>query len=204
MNTEKVLSTSAVILICGFDFCAIAGDTRLTMYDRGMQSIKSNKFHKVFKLNNNILYGVTGYFDEEDGIGPFVGEYITDKNYYIENAVVEVQKFRKRCSKLPAQTFLLAGKGRPGNFAAAVLPFKQGERECQPDLDVPGNGQCWLRFSVPSMSEQAAEQIIQHKIENTMPFTSLDVLTSHMKNAVKEISKVDKTVNSNIDIFTII
>ena len=81
MNTEKVLSTSAVILICGFDFCAIAGDTRLTMYDRGMQSIKSNKFHKVFKLNNNILYGVTGYFDEEDGIGPFVGEYITDKNY---------------------------------------------------------------------------------------------------------------------------
>lgn len=29
MNTEKVLSTSAVILICGFDFCAIAGDARL-------------------------------------------------------------------------------------------------------------------------------------------------------------------------------
>lgn len=54
------------------------------------------------------------------------------------------------------------------------------------------------------MSEQTAAQIIQHKIENTMPFTSLDVLTSHMKNAVKEISKVDKTVNSNIDIFTII
>ena len=106
--------------------------------------------------------------------------------------------------KASRSNFFVGRKSRPGNFAAAVLPFKQGERECQPDLAMPGNGQYWLRFSVPSMSEQTAAQIIQHKIENTMPFTSLDVLTSHMKNAVKAISKVDKTVNSNIDIFTII
>mgnify|MGYP004511397573 CR=1 FL=1 len=195
---------SAVILICGSNFCAIAGDTRLTGYKDNNSYIENNKFHKVFQLNKNVIYGVTGYFNEEDGINPFKDEYITDKNYFIENAILEIQKFRKRCEKLPPQTFLLAGKSKNGSFAAGVLAFTNGERECKPDLAVPIGGQYWLRFSIPNIKIEAAQDIIQHKIEKTMPFPSLNVLTSHMKNTIKQISRMDNTVNSNIDILTIV
>ena len=162
------------------------------------------KFHKVFKLNNNIIYGKTGFFNEKDSFDPFEGEYITDKNYYIEDAVVEGQNYRKRCEELPPQTFLLAGKSRAKTFAAAVLSFKQGELECVKDLAVPTGGQYWLRFSVPNMNIDKTNEIITRKIEKTMPFPSLNVLESHIKNAVKEISKLDNTVNSNIEVFSII
>lgn len=194
---------SAVILICGSNFCSVAGDTRLTEYKDGCPFTVSNKFHKVIQLNKNVIYGVTGYFDDTDGIDPFKNEYITDKNYYIENAILEVQKFRKRCEKLPQQTFLLAGKGRNGTFAAGVLSFKDGERECKPDLAVPQSGQYWLRFSVPCSATNEVGKIVQSKIENTMPFPSLNVLASHMKNAIKEISKIDNTVNSKVEVLTI-
>lgn len=203
IEPERVFSMSAVILICGSNFCAIAGDSRLMRYQGGNETVESNKFRKVFKPNKNVIYGVTGFFSEEESLAPFKNKRITDRNFFIEDAVVAVQKHRKKSESLPPQTFLLAGKSREGKFAAAVLSYKRGETECSPDLAVPTGGQYWLRFSVPRVPVGQASEIVSRKIESTMPYPSLDVLSSHMKNAVKEISKIEKTVNTNIDVETV-
>ena len=202
MGNEEVLSVSAVILVCNGKFCSIAGDTRCMSY-KDEEKVLSNKFHKVFKLNANVIYGVTGQFYQSSDLRPFKYRPINDQNFYIEDAVLWVKQWRQTQKNLPPLTFFLAGKGRPGKIAGAILSFSAGSRECKSDLYVPGDKEYWVRCSAPNSSDEKIKSILYNKIEKTMPYPTVEMLTAHMKNAIKDISKIDRTVNSNIEVQTI-
>ena len=68
---------SAIIGICGTNFCSFLADTRRTYNSHFGYLVADDDTHKILKLNDNVIYEMTGLYDAEketitsaiDGIG---------------------------------------------------------------------------------------------------------------------------------------
>ena len=59
---------SAVIGVCGLNFCSFIGDRRRVTNGEKTWELIDDNTQKVFKLNNNVLFGMTGLYYTRDNI----------------------------------------------------------------------------------------------------------------------------------------
>lgn len=65
---------SAIIGVCGSNFCSLIADTRRTTNYDGVYVPTDDSTQKIFRMNDNLIFGATGYYNFGEAIlAPFDG-----------------------------------------------------------------------------------------------------------------------------------
>ncbi len=133
--SDKVwFNVSAVICVCGTNFCTLWGDTRRTINIGTDLVFENDTTEKVFKLNSRVVYGVTGLFKKDETVLTPVASIKnmeTASLKDVKNAVLSYLETRKDGEMgLPAN-FVIGGKDSSGVFCVYEIHFNIETREVE-------------------------------------------------------------------------
>ena len=190
---------SAIIAICGMNYCAFVADSRITLYDKNNTptGVVDNA-EKIFKINNNVLYGATGMFDwGETLFSPL--EIFANSNGLTVNAVYSAVKeymfgnleVLKRNQK---RTYLIGGKNSSGKFLLRVLKYDAVNNKILQEDYSPEDGVS-ICLALPSQAELQEERFREMAMQAVMDSRTDRDLVDNTARVIREIAHVDPTVS---------
>ena len=205
---NEVKHMSAIIAICGNNFCSLVADKRKTTYCESGPYVEDDNFDKIFKINDRVLFGATGIMWEKDILEPL--KSYPDKNTitlrqahkvtleYLEKNFVEKQL------KTP-RNYIVAGKDNKGIFTIYKLHYNIFECKVETEIYSASNGIFGMAFAAPEgfSPENIAKTInkIELAVQNS---TTHEELVLYLAEIIKQISDVNPFVGKNISVLTIV
>ncbi len=191
---------SAIIAICGKDFCTFVADLRLVSIDEnGNTKFNNDNTEKIFKLNNQLVYGATGVFNNsETFFSPL--KLFKDYSYLTVNSVccaVKEYMFSNltMLKRNKARTYLIGGKDNNGKFTLRVIKYDAPlNKIIEEDYTPPENGVAFC-LSLPTQAKLYEEQY-KLMVEKAIVDSSKDIdLVKNTASIIREIAHVDSTVS---------
>lgn len=186
---------SAILAVCGENFCAMASDGRMVEEPAKGDSpnILTEELPKVRKVNRNVCVGFAGDTLAAVRIVNALDEY--DVQYLTFEKIVKILRDRAReIEVLPLGIrFLVGGRGRKGGFQMATLG---SENNYEPDVR-PAQPGAYLIEGASAHTEigPMLEEYLRGGVEN---WRSLDDVAASMDACIQAIAKRDKTVNTKM------
>ena len=186
---------SAILAICGENFCAMASDGRMVEEPAKVDSpnILTEELPKLRKVNRNVCVGFAGDTLAAVRIVNALDEY--DVQYLTFEKIVKILRDRAReVETLPLGIrFLVGGRGRKGGFQMATLG---SENNYEPEVR-PAQPGAYLIEGASAHTEigPMLEEYLQGGVEN---WRSLDDVAASMDACIQAIAQRDKTVNTKM------
>lgn len=119
---------SVVLAVCGSNFCKFMSDGRLVRYDecKNIVLIHQESFPKVFKVNNNLLIGVSGDVLKAYNVVKEVMEHPKVNELSLEQIRnIIVNKGNSQTYDLLSVQILLGGKNSKNLFEFRYVQLKR-------------------------------------------------------------------------------
>ena len=192
---------SAIIGVCGVKFCAFIADMRVVTIDENdNENFANDNTQKIFKLNDNVLFGATGRFNRsEDFFSPlrrfsnFKGLTITAvcaavKEYMYGN--MDILKRNK------ARTYLIGGKDSSGTYTLRIIKYDAANNKIVYEDRTPMSAKTTsYALALPAqaqLQEPKFTLMLHGVIKNS---TSVQHVADGARAIIREIAKVDSTVS---------
>ena len=190
---------SAIIAICGMNYCAFVADLRITLYDKNSNPIGAvdNK-EKIFKINDNVLYGATGMFDFGETFSSplemfanFNGLTVTAVCSAVKEYMLGNLEVLKRNQK---RTYLIGGKNSSGKFILRVLKYDAVNNRILQENYSSEDGIA-ICMALPSQAELQEERFRRMAREAVLDSKTELELVNNTARVIREIAHVDPTVS---------
>lgn len=185
---------SAILAVCGENFCAMVSDGRMVEepVQAGKPKVITDDLPKLRKINQNVIVGFAGDVLAAVQIVNALDEY--DLRYMTLEKAVRVM--REKAATVPLQPvgvrLLVGGRGRKGGFLLTSLGSEQGF-EPQTQAARPGayliEGACSHTDIGPFLEEKVKP--------DTANWKSLDDVARTLDACIAAIAEQDKTVNTS-------
>ena len=186
---------SAILAVCGENFCAMASDGRMVEEPAKVDSpnILTEELPKLRKVNRNVCVGFAGDTLAAVRIVNALDEY--EVQYLTFEKIVKILRDRAReVETLPLGIrFLVGGRGRKGDFQMATLG---SDNNYEPEVR-PAQPGAYLIEGASAHTEigPMLEEYLQGGVEN---WRSLDDVAASMDACIQAIAQRDKTVNTKM------
>lgn len=186
---------SAILAVCGENFCAMASDGRMVEEpaEAGKLNILTEELPKLRKVNRNVCVGFAGDTLTAVRVVNALDEY--DVQYLTFEKIVKILRDRAReMEALPLGIrFLVGGRGRKGGFQMATLGT---ENNYEPEIR-PAQPGAYLIEGASAHTEigPMLEEYLRSGVEN---WRSLDDVAASMDACIKAIAEHDETVNTKM------
>lgn len=193
---------SAIIGICASNFCVFIGDMRRTKNDADSYVISDDSTHKVFKINNRLLFGATGLFLIEEDLTSALDSIEDLENATVMdalNAVLEYLEIHKH--KIPKmRNYLIGGKTETGRFI--VYEIHMNFETNQPEIisRMPESKEFGVSCSLPSKAMPMKNEYLSMVNNIIRTSGTFEELVQKVVGVIGEISKVDDTVGTNVEV----
>ena len=186
---------SAILAVCGENFCAMASDGRMVEEPAtlGKPNILTEELPKLRKVNRNVCVGFAG-----DNLAAVQAVNALDEysvQYLTFEKIVKILRDRAReVETLPLGIrFLVGGRGRKGGFQMATLG---SDNNYEPEVR-PAQPGAYLIEGASAHTEigPMLEEYLQGGVEN---WRSLDDVAASMDACIQAIAQRDKTVNTKM------
>lgn len=189
---------SAIIGICGNNFCSFAADGRLSKLDENFQfaGVIKDDFKKIKKLNDRLIYGAAGFLGRKDGLlDPFKNLY-TRKTLTMAAAKQMVTEYMvNNSSRSPLRTALLGGKDEVGHFC--IYTFKMTVGQTEPDVTLykpePPEKNFAMAYAIPHRCLEVASAATAEYFDMSR-MTSHSDLLSRMDYFIHCLAQVDQSI----------
>ena len=191
---------SAIIAVCGKTFCAFVADLRLVSIDEnGDIRFNNDNTEKIFKLNNQLVYGATGIFNSNETFFTPL-DFFEDYTYLTVNpicAAINEYMFSNlsMLKRNKARTYLIGGKDNNGEFTLHAIKYDATTNTIINEDYTPSEDGITFCLSLPSQAilyEENYKSMVKKAIINSS--TDLD-LVKNTSSVIKEIAKMDSTVS---------
>lgn len=189
---------SAIIAICSCDYCAFIADLRMVNINSNSTiTVNSNNIHKIFKLNNKLIFGATGKFENNENILSPLKMYPTYDylsfemldNAIHEYTITSISKIRS-CGN---RRYIFGGVTSDDEFCVKMYSYNaQTGRFCEDVLKPTSNGVGW-RLLIPSKAVTNQDKYTL-TIKNAIQTQSINKIIQSAQSVIKEISIIDDTV----------
>lgn len=200
------LGVSAVIGVCGENFCSFLGDTRRTENTSGnLYAFHDDETQKVFKLNNNLLYSITGLIDKNETLLTPLSAIRDLSQATIDDVCQSVlNDFESKKYTMPkARNYIIGGRDLLGKFT--IVYIHCNFETFKPDVQVykPQNGQFAVVCALPPRLHDQVDKYINmvDKIINSCKTHS--EMISKTATIIGKIADVDDTVNHTVQTVSI-
>ena len=155
---------SAIIGICGENFCSFIADTRLTAYFKKGHKTANDKTQKIFKINKCVLFGMTGVFWKNEKI-------LAPLDIYPDHSVVTLRMAYKAVIEYiegekyempPMRNYMIGGKDSKGKFCIyeVQVNFKTYEIETTLRIPEPPNTNYGISCGLPSKLHGREDELV--------------------------------------------
>ena len=195
---------SAVIGICGSNFCTLLGDTRALENGENMDWVlSSDKFHKVFQLETRTVIGMTGLLWEDEHPLSFMEGVKSIKD-------LTPKKARKYCCDFLAahrghfpsfRNYIIGGKEEDGHFVMHEIHYDDatGVVSEVPRNPTGGVNNYGLSLSLPAGVTEFMDIYVEWMRESISTAKRLDDIVSMAKKIICDVAGMDNSVNKKID-----
>ena len=205
---RTVYYMSMIMAVCGMNYCMMAGDRRRVTPDEDNIVPEDESFQKVFKINDHLLFGATGWFYRaEELLDPLAGVDLSTVS--IETAVAFVENYMtdniKRIINLQNRNYILAGREFDGQYC--IVSVRYNPNKCSVDEVVyrPDGvaGNIAYTLALPPSMVPVAKEYSDVFGTAIRACKSNDDLSKLMSNCIREVAKHDDTVNSDVDVYMV-
>lgn len=209
IGNEVLLHMSAVIGVCGTNFCTFWADGRMVSNSDGVIGVTSDHVQKIFKLNTHVLFGAAGWFDHRENIESAILN-INDVDHVsvntVQNAVVSyMETHTDILSKVKVRNYLVGGKMDNGKFIIYEIRWNN---ECKKievveRLPIPPASAYGISMMLPNASHEVHQHFLNRVATAISDSISLEQLIPKVADVIAAISTVDATVGKYVMQFTV-
>ncbi len=151
-NNKDLIYTSAVIGVCGENFCTFFADSRKIESVGSESQVANDNTKKIFKFNEKVLFGATGLFQkDEEMLTPFKGTH--RKKLTVDDTLKAAQLYAKKIAGNNAlssltRNYLIGGKCG-GRFCIHEIHINPGTREVELGIKQPGHNEFGISVCLP-------------------------------------------------------
>ncbi len=204
IDGEDVRIMSAVIAVCGTNFCTFAADRRMVIPDKNTFRCANDETDKIFKVNDRVLLGMTGIFwrwehltDPLDGCA----DLLSMSAAQVKDVVVA---YLDRPKTMPFQprNYLIGGT-EAGSFVIYEVHY-DGRIKVNKRTPLPPMFNFALSVSLPHTSENLAPHV------QTMVASGLQRCSAHhelipvLRRTLTWLSEQDDTIGPTQTVLSIL
>lgn len=191
---------SAIIGICGENFCALLADTRKTTNSRGTYVVADDNTQKIFRLNQNVILGAAGLFNYDESILSALDSISDKSGASLEDIYEAVCRYLEsnKYTIPPTRNYIIGGRGGDGRFCVYEVHMNFESYEIETTIRKPDSGEFAITCALPPRAVSMKESIIA-SVEKSI-HTSRTVNEALQKSAsvFYEIAQADDTVNTKV------
>lgn len=198
---------SAIIGVCGTNFCSFLADRRLTTTYEGKTKVVSDDFHKIFKINNHVLFGATGLFERIEAIVEPLGSFRKWGDLTVQAAYNAAVKYAEdHLFAMPlARNYLIGGKDGSGRFCMyeVHVNFETCKVETRDMTPQPPNSNFGVSCCLPLRLTDRVDEytdIVGKRVTNC---THHKEMLKQVADVIAQIADQDMTVGKQIEALTI-
>lgn len=199
---------SVLIAICGETYAILAADSRLTINSLDNKiKIINDDYHKIFKLNDNLIFGSAGqFFYSEPLTVPFYGKDYN--NLTLEEADNLIQGYMNEVfnilSPIGIRLYILCGKNKAGEMCLYQYQYNLYTQEkniykynaVKSDVDYSCIGLPPKLSNKLNEYDAKIQDILDKSVNKQDIFDGLIEL-------IEDVSTIDNTVGGNPEIITL-
>lgn len=205
---EGLKSVSMIIAVCGTNFCSFVADKRLVRWDKVHDpQVDSDNFHKIIKINDRVIFGMTGLFYPGEIITSPLDVYPNKETITLRQAAkATVDYFESAVSDISENRFyFIGGKDNKGTFGIYQIFFDRVSGKIVSNYLTPdppkNNFAMGVAFPPSYRSRGEIRQIqIASEIQHA---TRHDELLNNLGEIIKDVSREDFTVGKNIEYLSV-
>jgi len=200
---------SAIIGVCGTNFCTFVGDTRKMKLEDGEWILDCDGFRKVVRYSDSLLFGVTGFLNRGEKVLKPLSRFKHPASVSMQmaaNATMEYcQALAKRGEMPGVRNYLIGGKVADGRYMIHCIHAdpQTGEisfRDYRPG-EPPMNFATVL--SLPEIFNPYYEQWSDMVALAIRQSKSLEELQEHLCGIVAHLADVDGSISRDRHIVTL-
>ena len=186
---------SAILAVCGENFCAMVSDGRMVEEPVGPEGPKviTEDLPKLRKINQNVIVGFAGDLLGAVQIVNALDEY--DLRYLTLEKTVRI--LREKAATVPLQPvgvrLLVGGRGRKGGFQMATFSTEDGY---QPDIR-PAQPGAYLIEGACAHTE-IGPLLDKHLRAGAEHWRSMDDIAASLDACIRDAAARDETANDKI------
>ncbi len=197
----SVMNMSAVIGICGENFCSFVADKRKTLNQGLKYHIADDDFRKIYKINDRILIAGTGLFDIEEEITSPLDVYPNKSGLTLRlvyKAVVSYIERRKYDIKFP-RNYLIGGKDNKGKFCICEVHFNVETCEVETTLRMPNppESNFALSLAIPNRLKNMHDDVLEMVSDCITSSTTHSEMIQKVSDVIEDLSVLDDTIGKN-------
>ena len=198
---------SAIIGICGENFCSFIADTRLIANFAEDHKTISDTTQKIFKINECVLFGMTGLFRAgEKVLAPF--------DIYQDHSVITLRMAYKavidyieknKYEMLPPRNYLIGGKDNKGKFCIyeAQVNFNTYEAEAILRIPEPPTTNYGISCSLPPKLCSRSDEFVGMVGNCVTSSNTHGEMIEKVSGVIGKIAELDDTVGGNVSALSV-
>ncbi len=200
-NNKDLMYMSAVIGVCGENFCTFFADSRKIESVGSEFQVANDNTKKIFKFNEKVLFGATGLFRrDEEMLLPFKGT--NRKKLTVGDALKAAQLYAREIadngeSPLFTRNYLIGGKcGR--KFCVHEIHINPETRKVELGLKQPRHNEFGVSVCLP---RDLAAQVDKwtSKVEDCIKSSRThDEMIRKVKRVITEMAEMDTSVGGEV------
>ncbi len=210
LSCGEAKKMSVIIGVCGTNFCTFVSDGRLVAYKGDEWTVSREDFKKIVQINDDLIYGATGVFREDEDILDPLKPY-PDKNRLTMDSAYKaiIEHAEKIKYRIPcARNYLLGGKDKNGEFVLCEVHINFETYAVEAAVRKPERItasastfciSCALPLSLTSEKEMWVDKVEKCVRSSTYHREMVDKIS----NLIREIADKDETVGKRICVLTV-
>ncbi len=192
---------SAIIGVCGVEFCAFIADMRVVTIDENdNEKFANDNTQKIFKLNDNVLFGATGRFNRSEDFFSPLKCFSTFNGLTITAVCTAVKEYMSGnmgiLKRNKARTYLIGGKGSSGTYTLRVIKYDATNNKIvDEDYTPPSAVTTSYALALPTQAKLQEPRFTLMMGEVIRNATTVQEVADGAKLVIREIAKVDSTVS---------
>lgn len=210
LNLGNAKRMSAIIGVCGTNFCTFVSDGRLVVSDGDKWRTSKEDFQKIVRINDKLIYGATGVFKESESLLDPLNVYPDKSGLTMRLAHKAILAHAEKVKdKIPcARNYLLGGKDNKGNFCIYEIhinfeTYEVETAERKPEQITETTSTFGISCALPSKLIQEKEHWI-NKVEQCILSSKYHQdMIDKISGVIGEIADKDDTVGKKIYTLTV-
>lgn len=202
LNTGELKSMSAIIGVCGTNFCSFIADGRMVRNSKDGVTPVSDNIQKIFKINDRVLFGATGWFEQHEEITSPLDVYPNKSVITLRMAYKAVLEYIEQHKYAMPQTrnYLVGGKDNKGQFCIyeVHVNFETFKAETALRAPVPPEYNFAISCALPPKLASRVDEFTSMVGSCIRSCSYHQDMLQKVAGVIRKISEMDDTVGTNI------
>lgn len=203
----SVIHMSAVIGICGENFCSLIADERKTVNQGMGYRVVDDDFQKIFKINNRVLLGVSGLFGIEEKLTAPLDVYRDTRELSLRSVYKAVMSYldRYRYQIHMPRNYLVGGKDNKGRFCIYEVHFNVETQEAETVMRMPEppNSNYAVSCALPHELARETETVLAEISDRITDSKRHDEMIEKVSDLILDLSELNGSIGKNVCSLTV-